>query len=473
MPPRQVGARLARVLARAAAAGAERGRAAPPELRRRGGRAPGRPGLHADGLGLAGAAVVPVATRAEIGRISRPSSEATWSREQRPELRFPRRSECLRKEDWLRLWDHILARPDRPHRLLLAPVAVATAARGPMLAAESVHDVVRLVRSPLACGSAVWPELWALERRCAADPLLARLARAEPDGAKTTGPAALARGLASIAGAANVANDRFPMPLPRDNSVAAYPKLAYEPRQATDIARAEFRRVAAEHGASRDRRLAENAEARAAEAAEEAAKKLLADQEAAARAEEAALARQQAEDGAAQCINQIVATRLRHDSIMTSTPSTRRQLDSAPDSRFDLCTGAARRAQAITAERARARRLAACDRAEAAAKSAEAAAARRKKAQSARAVAAAQSAQLRSEREAEEAELEEAVARREREALQRVEAAKAALVENSLVLAESRDDFSAASSPQLLMPAAEPLDEAIARARSAVEELRD
>ena len=80
------------------------------------------------------------------------------------------------------------------------------------------------------------------------------------------------------------------MPLPRaDKSVAAYPKLAYEPRQATDIARAEFRRVAAEHGASRDRRLAENAEARAAEAAEEAAKKLLADQEAAARAEEAAL----------------------------------------------------------------------------------------------------------------------------------------------------------------------------------------
>ena len=71
---------------------------------------------------------------------------------------------------------------------------------------------------------------------------------------------------------------------------------------------------AAEHGASRDRRLAENAEARAAEAAEEAAKKLLADQEAAARAEEAALARQQAEDGAAQCINQIVATRLRHGS---------------------------------------------------------------------------------------------------------------------------------------------------------------
>ena len=243
--------------------------------------------------------------------------------------------------------------------------------------------------------------------------------------------------------------------------VAAYPKLAYEPRQATDIARAEFRRVAAEHGASRDRRLAENAEARAAEAAEEAAKKLLADQEAAARAEEAALARQQAEDGVARRINQIVATRC--------------QIDGAPDSRFDLCTGAARRAQAITAERARARRLAACDRAEAAAKSAEAAAARRKKAQSARAVAAAQSAQLRSEREAEEAELEEAVARREREALQRVEAAKAALVENSLVLAESRadDDFSAASSPQLLMPAAEPLDEAIARARSAVEELRD
>ena len=129
--------------------------------------------------------------------------------------------------------------------------------------------------------------------------------------------------------------------------VAAYPKLAYEPRQATDIARAEFRRVAAEHGASRDRRLAENAEARAAEAAEEAAKKLLADQEAAARAEEAALARQQAEDGAAQCINQIVATRLRHGSIMTSTPSTRRQLDGAalwslraPVSLVDLCTGA-------------------------------------------------------------------------------------------------------------------------------------
>ena len=109
--------------------------------------------------------------------------------------------------------------------------------------------------------------------------------------------------------------------------VAAYPKLAYEPRQATDIARAEFRRVAAEHGASRDRRLAENAEARAAEAAEEAAKKLLADQEAAARAEEAALARQQAEDGAAQCINQTVATRLHHGSIMTSTPPTRRRLD--------------------------------------------------------------------------------------------------------------------------------------------------
>ena len=86
---------------------------------------------------------------------------------------------------------------------------------------------------------------------------------------------------------------------------------------------------AAEHSASRDRRLAENAEARAAEAAEEAAKKLLADQEAAARAEEAALARQQAEDGAAQCINQTVATRLRHGSIMTSTPPTRRQLDGA------------------------------------------------------------------------------------------------------------------------------------------------
>ena len=28
-----------------------------------------------------------------------------------------------------------------------------------------------------------------------------------------------------------------------------------------------------------------------------------------------------------QCINQIVATRLRHGSIMTSTPSTRRLLD--------------------------------------------------------------------------------------------------------------------------------------------------
>ena len=62
--------------------------------------------------------------------------------------------------------------------------------------------------------------------------------------------------------------------------------------------------------------------------------------------------------------------------------------NTATDSLVDLCTGAARRAQAITAERARARRLAACDRAEAAAKSAEAAAARRKKAQSARAVAA-------------------------------------------------------------------------------------
>jgi hypothetical protein len=45
-----------------------------------------------------------------------------------------------------------------------------------------------------------------------------------------------------------------------------------------------------------------------------------------------------------QCINQIVATRLRHGSIMTSTPSTRRQLGgaalSAPDSLVDLCTGA-------------------------------------------------------------------------------------------------------------------------------------
>ena len=68
-----------------------------------------------------------------------------------------------------------------------------------------------------------------------------------------------------------------------------------------------------------------------------------------------------------QCINQIVATRLRHGSIMTSTPSTRRQLDGAalwsltarfsqhgrvlaenglseelsgaPDSRVDLCIG--------------------------------------------------------------------------------------------------------------------------------------
>ena len=30
-----------------------------------------------------------------------------------------------------------------------------------------------------------------------------------------------------------------------------------------------------------------------------------------------------------QCINQIVATRLRHGSIMPSTPSTRRQLDGA------------------------------------------------------------------------------------------------------------------------------------------------
>jgi hypothetical protein len=271
----------------------------------------------------------------------------------------------------------------------------------------------------------------ALERRCAADPLLARLARAEPDGAKTTGPAALARGLASIAGAANAANDRFPVPLPRGD-VAAYPRLAYEPRQATDIARAEFGRVAAEHHASRDRRLAENAEAWAAGKTEDTAKKLLADQEAAARAEEAALARQLAENAKAE------------------------------------------RAKAITAERARARRLAACDRAEAAAKSAEAAAARRKKAQGARAVAAMQSASLRAEREAEEAELEDAVARREREALERVEAAKAALVENSLVLADSNaDDFSTASTPPLLLPDTEPLDEAIARARSAVDELRE
>ena len=260
-------------------------------------------------------------------RVALHAIEPTRSREQRPELRFPRRSECLRKEDWLRLWDHILARPDRPHRLLLAPVAVATAARGPMLAAESVHDVVRLVRSPLACGSAVWPELWALGG--GARRTRARASRGPSPTARRRRARRLARGLASIAGAANVANDRFPMPLPRDNSVAAYPKLAYEPRQATDIARAEFRRVAAEHGASRDRRLAENAEARAAEAAEEAAKKLLADQEAAARAEEAALARQQAEDGAAQCINQTVATHLRHGSIMTSTPPTRRQLDGA------------------------------------------------------------------------------------------------------------------------------------------------
>jgi len=340
-------------------------------------------------------------------------------------------SECLKKQDWLRLWDHVLARPDRAHRLLLAPVAVAAAARGPMLACESVHDVVRLVRSPLTCGALVWPEMRALERRCAADPLLARLARAEPDGAKTTGPAALARGLASIAGAANAANDRFPVPLPRGD-VAAYPRLAYEPRQATDIARAEFGRVAAEHHASRDRRLAENAEAWAAGKTEDTAKKLLADQEAAARAEEAALARQLAENAKAE------------------------------------------RAKAITAERARARRLAACDRAEAAAKSAEAAAARRKKAQGARAVAAMQSASLRAEREAEEAELEDAVARREREALERVEAAKAALVENSLVLADSNaDDFSTASAPPLLLPDTEPLDEAIARARSAVEELRE
>ena len=34
-------------------------------------------------------------------------------------------SECLKKQDWLRLWDHVLARPDRAHRLLLAPVALA------------------------------------------------------------------------------------------------------------------------------------------------------------------------------------------------------------------------------------------------------------------------------------------------------------------------------------------------------------
>ena len=51
-----------------------------------------------------------------------------------------------------------------------------------------------------------------------------------------------------------------------------------------------------------------------------------------------------------QCINQIVATRLRHGSIMTSTPSTRRQLDGvavwvlhhsihAPDSLVDCHTG--------------------------------------------------------------------------------------------------------------------------------------
>ena len=85
----------------------------------------------------------------------------------------------------------------------------------------------------------------------------------------------------------------------------------------------------------------------------------------------------------------------------------------------------------------------------------------------ARAVAAAQSAQLRSEREAEEAELEEAVARREREALQRVEAAKAALVERSLVLAESRADFSAASSPRPRPPPSRSTRPS--RARSAVE----
>ena len=387
MPPRQVGARLARVLARAAAAGPERGRAAPPELRRRGGRAPGRPGLHADGLGLAGAAVVPVATRAEIGRLSRPSSEATrrpprhradavtettsrrWRGPSTPSSRrghgnsvpnsVPAQVGCLRRDGpalgprW--------RGPTGPH---LAAPAPPRRRRGADAVADSVHSLPSARPAPgsaAACGGC------GRRRQCAADPRCSRASRPSPT-ARTTGPAALARGLASIAGARGPRS--VSMPLPRDNSVAAYPKLAYEPRQATDIARAEFRRVAAEHGASRDRRLAENAEARAAEAAEEAAKKLLADQEAAARAEEAALARQQAEDGAAQCINQTVATHLRHGSIMTSTPPTRRQLDGAAlwslAARFsqhgdrlpavDLCTGAARRAQAITAERARARR---------------------------------------------------------------------------------------------------------------------
>ena len=119
-------------------------------------------------------------------RVALHAIEPTRSREQRPELRFPRRSECLRKEDWLRLWDHILARPDRPHRLLLAPVAVATAARGPMLAAESVHDVVRLVRSPLACGGGLARAVGAREAvrggPAARAPRAGRARRREDDG---------------------------------------------------------------------------------------------------------------------------------------------------------------------------------------------------------------------------------------------------------------------------------------------------
>merc|ERR1719271_1460034 len=114
MPPRQVGARLARVLARAAAAGAERGRAAPPELRRRGGRAPGRPGLHADGLGLAGAAVVPVGVPAEGGLApalgphfgaARPAPPAPARARRRrdrsagPASRAPRAGRARRRED--------------------------------------------------------------------------------------------------------------------------------------------------------------------------------------------------------------------------------------------------------------------------------------------------------------------------------------------------------------------------------------
>ena len=48
-----------------------------------------------------------------------------------------------------------------------------------------------------------------------------------------------------------------------------------------------------------------------------------------------------------QCINQIVATRLRHGSIMTSTPSTRRQLGGVHPTHWLIY------AQARTARRAR------------------------------------------------------------------------------------------------------------------------